>query len=52
MKYKITDGKCTIPYGVTEIDKMAFIDCKDLMSIEIPNGVTVIRDCREMLNFS
>lgn len=42
LKDYIVDGKCVIPYGITEIEDDAFLGCTGLKSIEIPNSVKKI----------
>lgn len=44
-KYRIVNGHCIIPEGVTEIEFCAFKDCTKLKSVEIPDSVIKIGDC-------
>ena len=41
-KYEIKDGVCVISKRTKSIADKAFLDCKELLSIEIPNSVTKI----------
>ena len=41
-KYEIKDGVCVISKRTKTIANKAFLDCKELISIEIPNSVTKI----------
>ena len=37
-------GHCVVPYGIKTIGTIAFCNCSELRSIEIPNSVTQIKD--------
>jgi len=41
-RFEITNGKCVIPDGVTEIPEDEFWECKELKEIVIPETVTII----------
>ncbi len=38
----ISNNTAVLPYGLTEIEAMAFKDCKELTRVEIPNSITRI----------
>lgn len=41
-RFEIKDGKCVIPYGVTEILEGEFAECKQLKEVVIPDTVVSI----------
>lgn len=41
-RFEIKDGKCVIPYGVTEILEDEFTECKELKEVVIPDTVVKI----------
>lgn len=41
-RFEIINGKCVIPYGVTEIDACEFFDCLELREIVFPDSLEVI----------
>ena len=41
-KYVGSGGDVVIPEGVTAIGELAFRDCKDVVTVHMPNSVTTI----------